>query len=381
MLKQFLEEKPLYYNEIDYSRMPRVYEKVKKNFTPTTIIHLVGTNAKGTTGRFLATALYNRGFKVGHYTSPHILDFNERIWLNGNNADNQILEEAHNKLQNILSKNDSNSLSYFEYTTLLAMLVFNGCDYVVLEAGLGGEYDATAVFEKELTLVTPIDFDHEAFLGTTIEEIATTKMNAICKNAILAPQKFEDVYSVANNIAIKKDANIFRVNELVNRDDEDKIKIISKNLNLVAYLEENLRTSISALNFLDIKYDIQDFNNARLFGRLSKINDNIIVDVGHNPLAAKSIANSLDGQKFVVIYNSYKDKDYTQILKILKPIILHVEIIEINDKRVESKEVLQSTLKELKIKYSSFKQVRPDIKYLVFGSFSVVEEFLKVHNE
>ena len=381
MLKQFLQNKPLYYNEIDYSRMPRVYAKIKKNFALPKVIHLIGTNGKGTTGRFLATALNTNNLKVGHYTSPHILDFNERIWISGENASNEVLEEVHQKLQTILDISDSNSLSYFEYTTLLAMLAFKSCDFVVLEAGLGGEYDATAVFEKELTLVTPIDFDHEAFLGNTIEEIAATKLNAINNSAILAPQKFKEVYNIAQDIALKKDVTISNVNELINKSDEEKIKTISTNLTLVAYLEDNLRLSIAALNFLGIKYAINNFNNARLFGRLSKINENIIVDVGHNPLAATSIVSALDGEKFVLIYNSYKDKNYTEILNILKSIVLHVEIIDINEQRVESREVLQRTLKELKIEYYSFEKVKPQMQYLVFGSFSVVEQFLKVHNE
>ena len=143
--------------------MPRVYEKVKQRLPLPKIVHIIGTNGKGTTGRFLASCLHSLGYKIGHYTSPHILKFNERIWLNGNDVSDDILNNAHDELQTILTQEDSNSLSYFEYTTLLAMLIYKDCDYVVLEAGLGGEYDATAVFPKVLTLVTPIDFDHEAF--------------------------------------------------------------------------------------------------------------------------------------------------------------------------------------------------------------------------
>ncbi len=165
MLSEFLEKKPLYYDKIDYERMPRIYQKIKSALPTPKIIHLIGTNGKGTTGRFLASALLNKGLKVGHYTSPHILKFNERIWLNGADIADEILENTHNKLLVLLEKSDAERLSYFEYTTLLAMVAFAECEYVVLEAGLGGEYDATAVFPKELTLFTPIDFDHTAFLG------------------------------------------------------------------------------------------------------------------------------------------------------------------------------------------------------------------------
>ena len=210
MLKKYLDEKPLYYDEIDYTRMPRVYETIKSHFNIPKIIHMIGTNGKGTTGRFLASSLDSIGYKVGHYTSPHILEFNERIWLNGENVSDELLDKTHINLQNILTKEDAYSLSYFEYTTLIAMLIYKRCDYVVLEAGLGGEHDATAVFKKELTLVTPIDFDHEAFLGSTIEEIATTKLNAIDKNAIISSQKYKEISAIVKEISLKKEQEFLK---------------------------------------------------------------------------------------------------------------------------------------------------------------------------
>ncbi|MCW8955228.1 MAG: Mur ligase family protein [Sulfurimonas sp.] len=381
ILKEYLSKKPLFYEKIDYTRMPRIYDKIKSYLPVVKIIHIVGTNGKGTTGRFLASALHSIGFSTGHYTSPHILEFNERIWLNGENADYALLENSHVELQKILEVSDSDALSYFEYTTLLAMIAFKECDYVVLEAGLGGEFDATAVFPKCLSIVTPIAYDHEAFLGSSIEAIATTKLNAIQNNAILGIQKYDEVYDIARKMGKEKSLNIYMVNELINDIDKAKVDIISKNLSLAPYLIQNLFLSISTLNFLKIKYEIADFDNARLFGRLTKIADNIIVDVGHNTLAASSIVDSLSEDKYIIIYNSYKDKNYKEILEILKPIILHVEIIEIDDERVELIEQLQSTLIDLGIKNNIFTEIKPEYKYLVFGSFSVVEAFIREYNE
>lgn len=381
MLKEFLENKPLYYTEIDYARMPKVYEKIKSHFKISKIVHIIGTNGKGTTGRFLAAALVSKGFKAGHYTSPHIVEFNERIWLNGDNVSNKELESAHKQLQLILSEKESAQLSYFEYTTFLAMLIFNECEYIILEAGLGGEHDATAVFPKILTLVTPIDLDHEAFLGNSIHSIATTKLNAMQKSVILANQKFPEVTLIAKDIALKKGAQTYTIKDFLDTQDEKKINEISEQLSLVNYLKENLKLSISALKFLKINYSSENFENARLFGRLSKIAENVTVDVGHNPLAAHSIVEALEGKKYILVYNSYKDKDYKEILRILKPIIWHVEIINIVGERVESKEFIQRALNELEIKYSEFKALKPDKEYLVFGSFAVVETFLREYNE
>lgn len=373
-LTSFLNSKPLYYDEIDYDRFPRIYKKIKQHFSKPKTIHLIGTNGKGTTGRFLASALLKSGFKVGHYTSPHILKFNERIWINGDDISDESLEFFHKELQNILEDDDSEALSYFEYTTLLAMMVFGECDYVVLEAGLGGEHDATAVFDKRLTLVTPIDLDHQAFLGDDIRKIAKTKLNAIQNNAIIAKQRHSEVYDVAfglENVSIKK------VDSILDQEDQQKIKEISKKLSLASYLENNLALAVSALKFFNIKYDTEHFDSAQLFGRLSRIGKNIIVDVGHNPLAASSIVKELKEKKYVLIYNSYKDKDYKTILSILKPIVKKVELIPIESQRAENIESLHKSLNDLKIEYSSFSGVQADEEYLVFGSFSVVEQFLK----
>ncbi len=380
-LENFLEEKPLYYQKIDYERMPKIYENIKSHFKIPKIIHLIGTNGKGTSGRFLATALHSLGFSVGHYTSPHILKFNERIWINGVDAEDKTLESAHSSLLSILTQEEAASLSYFEYTTLLAMRVFEDLDYIVLEAGLGGEHDATAVFPKILTLVTPVDIDHEAFLGTTVKEIAQTKLNAVQNTAIVANQKHKEVYLVAKTIAQEKDVEFHRVEEYINALDKKNIEIISKDLALVSYLIDNLKLSISALKFLSIDYDIENFLNSKLFGRLTSINENIIVDVGHNVLAAESILSALKGEKYILVYNSYKDKDYREILRILKPIVKQIEIIDLEEQRVEKIELLQKVMQDLGIVNKKFLKVEKNKKYLVFGSFSVVETFLKAQQE
>jgi dihydrofolate synthase/folylpolyglutamate synthase len=375
-LENFLNNKPLYYDVIDYTRMPRVYARVQKAFKIPKIIHLIGTNGKGTTGRFLASALLSLGHSVGHYTSPHILHFNERIWLNGSDVSDALLNEAHSILQTLLTQEESDSLSYFEYTTLLAMRIFGDLEYIVLEAGLGGEFDATAVFQKTLTLVTPIDLDHEAFLGNSVEAIATTKLNAVQNAAILARQKHEVVYEVAKRL---ENIKILKSDDLLEAEDFQKIANIAKSLTLAPYLQENLKLSIAALKYLGLAYSEDDFINAKLFGRLSSIETNILLDVGHNALAAASILEALQGEKYILVYNSYKDKNYKEILKTLKPIIKHVEILEVNESRIEESHLLEAALDALTIEHKRFQQTDKENKYLVFGSFSVAQTFLQIH--
>jgi dihydrofolate synthase / folylpolyglutamate synthase len=376
-LNDFLASKPLFYDVIDYERFPSAYRQIKHVLAIPKIIHLVGTNGKGSTGRFLATALHSSGKKIGHYTSPHILRFNERIWMDGSEVKDEILEQAHQKLLDLLSTEIAESLSYFEYTTLLAIVVYEGCDYVVCEAGLGGEYDATAVFEKVLSIFTPIDFDHAAFLGTSIDSIATTKLRSMQSLALLGRQKHTEVESIARAIAEIKGCTLYTLSErLTPRIEEMALQLAMKN-GLSDYLRDNLTLAMAAYDMLGYEATEALFDQSALFGRLSKIAPNITLDVGHNALAAESIAKAFAGQKVTLIYNTYADKDYREILSILAPIIESVEIIEVSEGRIVERHLLESVLREAEIPFSLFDALHEDKEYLVFGSFSVAETFLK----
>jgi dihydrofolate synthase/folylpolyglutamate synthase len=116
-------------------------------------------------------------------------------------------------------------------------------------------------------------------------------------------------------------------------------------------------------------------------GRFEKIRNNIIVDVGHNPLAAKEIVNNFSNNKVILVYNSYEDKQYEEVLNILKPIIKRVEIIKVDDKRIVSTDILMDITKKLGLKTKIFQDIDFNESYLVFGSFLVVEQFLKKIDE
>jgi len=379
-LNDFLEQKPLFYDVIDYERFPKAYQRIKLLLPNPKIIHLVGTNAKGSTGRFLATALHRAGKKTGHYTSPHILRFNERIWLDGSEVSNEILENAHKKLLALVSTEIADTLSYFEYTTLLAMVVYSECEYVVCEAGLGGEFDATAVFDKVLSIFTPIDFDHAAFLGTTIDSIATTKLRSMQCLALLGKQKHSEVERIARTIAEEKKCKLYLLSEQVTPTIETIALHLATKNSLSDYLRDNLTLAMVAYELLGYEATEELFDQSALFGRLSRIASNITLDVGHNALAAESIVQNYAGKKVILVYNTYGDKDYREILSILKPITESVEIIEVNEGRIVERHLLESVLDELKIPFAPFETIREDKEYLVFGSFSVAETFLKRMN-
>jgi dihydrofolate synthase/folylpolyglutamate synthase len=371
---RFLEDKPLYYKEIDHERVHTAYGLLKPHIKQPRTIHVVGTNGKGSTGRIIAHLAHQSGLSVGHFSSPHILKFNERIWLNGSDSSDRVLDEAHQKLFTILGKEMSEKLSYFEYTTLLAFVVFENCDLMVLEAGLGGEFDATNVCDKALSVITPIGIDHQAFLGESIEEIAGTKIRSIQKALLLAPQVYDEVREVAKQIADEKDAKLYL--SLCPSHRMSELEVIAREKSWGDYLIDNACVALQALDILDISYDLHELRSLELFGRFYPLTENIRIDVGHNPLAAKSIVKALD-EKVVLIYNSLDDKDYEAVLQILQPKVKRVEIIPIDSQRATTLCEIEKALEKVGIAYGYFEsKIDENEHYLVFGSFYVVEEFL-----
>jgi len=366
--EKFLNTKPLFYKEINYDTIYLSWEILSKYIKLPFVIHIIGTNGKGSTGRYLSYILWNNGYKTLHYSSPHIVKFNERIWINGENSSDKQLEKAHQKLQEILPEHLLQNLTYFEYTTLMALYLSNDLDYLVLEAGLGGEFDATNIVTNDLTLITTIGLDHTEFLGDTIEKIATTKMKSCDKAYIIGKQTSNiDVYNVEQKILKNK-----KKVEFLNT-----IQLNEKQKQLPKFLQNNLKLVLSALEYL--KVDIKDYSLPILFGRCEKLNSNITIDVGHNSLAATVLLREFIHKKVILVYNSYKDKDILTVLQILKPIIKEVQIISIDDERIIEPSLLHNILDKLGIKYCDFdiNNMNNDENYLVFGSFKVVEEFLK----
>jgi dihydrofolate synthase/folylpolyglutamate synthase len=397
-LENFLDRKPLYYKEIDYERVHIAYGMLKSHIRQPRTVQVVGTNGKGSTGRILAHLAYQNDLSVGHYTSPHIMKFNERIWLNGKDASDEVLEVAHQRLYTVLGQEMSDALSYFEYTTLLAFIVFENCDLMVLEAGLGGEYDATSVCDKELSIITPIGLDHQAFLGESIEKIATTKIKSIQKKALLAPQPYPEVIEVAKKIAEEKGAELFfsaeqdncrsgypypDINEGIDESvgvgapRPTELRKIAQDKGWAGYLIDNTMVALQALEILGIGYDINMLADLELFGRFYPIKENIRIDVGHNPLAAQAIVKAMEPET-VLIYNSLDDKDYEAVLQALKHKVKRVEIIQIDSQRATTLDEIEKALQNVGLEYSYFNGIiDEDERYLVFGSFYVVEEFLK----
>ena len=390
-LAKFLDGKPLYYKEIDYGRIIRAYDTIKGHLKPFKIIHIIGTNGKGSTGRFLAQILSQKGAKVGHYTSPHIFKFNERFWLNGEVASDEILERAHERLQALLSDEYKVKTSYFEYMTLLSAVLFEGCDYFVCEAGMGGVLDATNVFEKKLSIFTPIGFDHTAILGNSIEEISRTKFEAMGKRAILNDEMNDISVAIAKEIASEKGATLSFPREILTKENLNEIANYADKFNLPEFLRSNLTLAYAAAKILDSSIDIKKLGALSLRGRCEKIDSNLYVDVGHNELGAKAVAkkfssDEFNGKKITLVYNSFLDKDFKAVLAALKPVIEGVLLYHYHcEGRELGGELISKALNELEISHREFelsdmndiKEAKNGKIYLAFGSFHLAEAFLK----
>ncbi|EGK8096418.1 bifunctional folylpolyglutamate synthase/dihydrofolate synthase [Campylobacter lari] len=385
--QQTLSQKTMYVQKISRFFMFSMYEKYKKFIPKTKNIQIIGTNGKGSTGRFLALLLLEQGYKVGHYTSPHIFEFNERFWLNGKIASNELLEKAHEELESIFLE-DIKKLSYFEYATFLAFFIFKDCDYVILEAGVGGEYDATSVFEIDFSVFTKIGFDHQDLLGKNLDEIARTKLKAMSTKVLVSRKQEAKVLNLAQKIANLKQASLD-----ISALDENKaiypyVQEYIQKYNLASFLKDNLFLALETFSKICTKNEkelicsIGNLPKLDLKGRCEQISQNIFVDVGHNEMAALALAEIFKEKKVHLVYNCFLDKDSYKILRALKPIIKIVEIYEYESKdRPLAGSILLENLEKLDIAYQKFEQIKKDELYLVFGSFVLVENFLRGYNE
>lgn len=175
-LKAYMDKLGLFHMDLTLERMETFWKA--RGVPDIPIIHVVGTNGKGSTSTLLCSIARAHGVKAGLFTSPHFLSFRERVQVNRTMLPCETWVELANE---VLSTPGGDALTYFEFQTCIAMLAFEreGVKLAVMEAGLGGKYDATNVFSPGITLFTPIGMDHEKVLGPTLADIARDKAGAI----------------------------------------------------------------------------------------------------------------------------------------------------------------------------------------------------------
>ncbi len=293
------------------------------------VIHVAGTNGKGSVISYIYSILMKRGLKVGRYTSPAVFDELEIIQINGVNISKDEYDTYMEEIDAVVFKMDKEP-SQFEKETALAILYFyrNNCDVCIVETGLGGSLDATNVFRKVLcSVITAVDYDHTAFLGESIEEIASAKAG-IVKNycpVVLAPQKHVEVYNIIRDKAEKGYSSVHCVSR------EAEYPGITPKCT-ATYQKENILTAIEVINILNCyEYNISSenitdgINDAYWPGRFEKISDNpkVYIDGAHNPNGAMALRETLTEQfkdkKLIFVMGIFADKDYKQVANIMAP--------------------------------------------------------------
>ena len=384
------------------------------------VIHVAGTNGKGSVSNILASVLQQAGYQVGLYTSPHLKDFRERIRINGEMISKQ-------KVVNFVSKYRKDmeecSLSFFEMTTVLAFDYFaqNDVEVAVIETGLGGRLDATNIVIPAVSIITNVGLEHTALLGDSLPKIAREKGGIIKKSIpIILGEKNPAYNLVIEEIAADKHSSVIYAQEafectrqqleesmqifdmIRTRDNQQytlRLPLLGEyqrqNIATVCaaadYLHENTPLSISRRAFVE---GVRETVNATSFkGRWQKISSspNIICDTAHNAhgmsWVAEQLKKSVTHGKLYCVMGFCEDKDFCQMLSLM-PKEAHYIFTQASQHRAAKVESIASVAEELGLDFECKNTVPEAVEYakkllkdedtlFIGGSTFVVAEVLE----
>ncbi len=386
--------------EIDMGldRITIVAQRLNICLAKSTVITVAGTNGKGTTCAFLENALLSEAFSVAVYSSPHIECFNERLRINQKLIDDQSLISA---FQLIEQTRADVSLTYYEYTTLAALLISQQRqpDFIILEVGLGGRLDATNLIDSDLAVITSIDLDHQNFLGNDRVSIGIEKAGIVRANR---PVIIGDLHLPAAVLQfclkqqaqpIIRDVNFFVKSSPAELEQgcwnwQYQDTILSA-LDCTHIPQDNVATALTVLTQLGIELNRQKANlwiaKTKVPGRTEVIQQSplVVLDVGHNPHAARYLAKFVQRQnkgKVHAIVGMLADKDISATLTEMLACVDVWYVGGLDVARGADKQLMASTLKDLGKVSNSFDNIVDAYRMaldnannndmiLVFGSF------------
>lgn len=402
--------------DMGLARIGKVKEALGLAFT-CPVITVGGTNGKGSTCAILESILLRAGYKVGCHTSPHLLEFNERARINGENAADAVLLahfEAVEAARTSLA--EPVSLTYFEFTTLAILHCFaaSGLDAVILEVGLGGRLDAVNIVDADCAIVTSIDLDHVDYLGDTREKIAFEKAGifragrpAICADP--APPQTLVNHAAAIGTDLWLFGRDFRYEGQAGSE-RQQWSYVGPTMRRSALAYPALRganqlintsAALAALEALRDRLPVsaQDVRlglaNVELPGRFQVLPGRpaVVLDVAHNPHAAAALAQNLGSMGFFrytyAVFGAMRDKDIAGVVKHLKGEIDHWCVTDLPTPRAASAEALEAELRDVGVVDGPDTSVKrfatpaqafedavsratDDDRILVFGSFFTV---------
>lgn len=389
-------------------------------------IHVAGTNGKGSTCAFIHSVLIEAGYKTGLYTSPFIETFNERIRVNHELISSDALALLTDKVKTqieVMIANGYNHPTEFEVVTAIAMLYYqmHACDVVVLEVGLGGRLDATNAIDTPLvSVLTPLDYDHTEYLGSTLKEIAFEKSGIIKQEGITVsyPQEAEAMVVIrnkcneTNNTLIEVDFGTLQIKQVNFGGLTFDYKHTEYDIALFApYQSENASVALEVIQVLINQYGFEITQNhireglkkARWIGRLEIVSEKpfIIIDGAHNLHGIKGLAKSIEalgsGYRIIGLVGILKDKDVDGMLKIISPYIDAVITTKPDNPRAMSAEELAEHFSDVPVlahydKISDAvnalyemevleKEMGVKTLYLAFGSLYMIGEVRMIANK
>lgn len=325
-------------------------------------IHIVGTNGKGSTSTFLSSILVEGGYKTGTYTSPHLIDFSERITISGKPIPQEDIKNLAFMMKEVIENSpySKRPFTFFEVTTAMAFYYFakEMVDIAIIEAGLGGRLDATNTLDPLLTIITTIGLEHKEFLGDTIEKIAFEKASVIKKDIpCVTGVKEIDALNVIEREAKAKNAPLYRLGKeffpekinnyhfnykgiFTNYDDLQLENLIGINQFDNSSLSIAAVELISRKGFKIGKKEIYEgIKKAKWPGRFEIIRKipPFIIDGAHNPQGVESLIRNLDaffpGLKFKIILTVLKDKDIKEMIDKLTPYAEEIVLVPNKNER------------------------------------------------
>ncbi|NYF25027.1 folylpolyglutamate synthase/dihydrofolate synthase family protein [Sporosarcina sp. JAI121] len=296
------------------------------------VIHVAGTNGKGSTIAFMEAILKEHGFSTGVFSSPAIIDLHDQIRINGEAVTKVELDKSFRAMK---EAGLSGKLTDFELLTVAAFVTFGRLapDYVLLETGMGGKLDSTNVVIPLVSVITSIALDHTAFLGTTISEVAGHKAGIIKKGIpVVIGSLPDEAIHVVRNISNQQDSPLFMYGEqfVLNNNDfsgtnkfhlgERKMKGAHQGENAAVAIQSLLTAGIPLMEDLVAKA----ISTAQLAYRFHEISPGVYVDGAHNPAAAKVLADTIrfefPGEKVDFVIGMLKGKDIEKTLDELVPV-------------------------------------------------------------
>lgn len=368
------------------------------------IILVGGTNGKGSTVHCLKTLYQRAGLQVATYTSPHLIHFKERICINNTPIPDDRLYEA---LQIIEKGRADVSLTYFEHTTLAALWYFKQhvLDLIVLEVGMGGRLDATNIIEPNLSIISTVDLDHQAYLGNTREAIGYEKAGILRQNTPCIYGDYDPPNSVLEH-AEEIQAPMYILGRDYFYEETDSHFYFHTNTIEISQLRSPIHPKalasacmgVLALQStipMDLGHYLPQTHPLALQGRLEWIKDGtqrILIDVAHNPQAAEYLQKHIHRYQHLhihAVFSALQDKDIEHIVKPLAPYIQtwHIAAIEENP-RAAGRSQLEQAIRNctnqpmmwynnVQSAYMHARQQAPDL-IIVYGSFLTVHAVLQV---